>query len=255
MSFILTTFPDGNALKQLIEIFYLCVPEGNLVFTPAGIQFTEQSPQRDIILSATIPIYNLITLHFPNLSFNMGIDLKSFRQLTKSILKKDKVQFEVLTPTSDLQIRQSSKSTTFYYKFFHNISLLDPHLIPEFKTEENHPYLTAILLSEFSKTCQDLSKSEWTEFKFYTNRLKLQGIHDFQPDRAVDFIRDEEAPEELLGQVDVSSYNMKALAKLANLAPTATVKLYYENAVLKILVPIAYLGTLEVYLFHLINKY
>ena len=256
MAFILTTIPDGNTFKQLIEILHQCVEEGNLTFSSTAIVFTEQSPQQDIIFSATLPFSNLLSHHSPTTPFNMGINLPLFRQLTKSILKKDKLQFEILTPTSDLQLRPSSKSTTSYYKFMTTIVPLPPDIIPDFKSDENLPYLTLPLL-EFSKTCQDLSKSNYcTEFKFYTNKLILQGIHDSQVNRIVEFPTNLLfVPEEYLGQIDVSPHNMKALCKLVNLAPTATIKIFCESGVMKLLLPIGHLGLLRIYLFHLINKY
>jgi len=59
-----------------------------------------------------------------------------------------------------------------------------------------------------------------------------------------------EITEERQGQINVSSMNMKALSKLVNIAPTATVKIYTEtNRPVKILCPIGHLGTLRIYLF------
>lgn len=252
MSFILTTIPDGNTFKQLIEILHQCMEEGNLTFSPTAILFTEQSPQQDIILSVILPFSNLLSHH--STSFVMGVHLPTFRQLTKTILKKDKLQLELLTPTSDLQLRPSSKSTTSYYKFINPI--ISTHIIPEFKSDEELPYLI-LPLSEFSKTCLDLSKSDYcTEFKFYTNKLRLQGVHDTQVNRIVEFASNlHELAEEYLGQIDVSPHNMKALSKLVNLAPTATIKIFCEGEVMKLLLPIGHLGLLRIYLFHLINKY
>lgn len=244
---IVASFPDGHSIKSLIEIIHQCIESGYIIYKPDGIHFTTMSLENDIMISFKIRKEDLLEYKSPPY-YRTGIHLPTFRALTKTLIKKDKLYLKIIEASGEIQLKPSSKSSISYYKPFsvHNIPEVISVPPPEFIGLESNPLIT-IPLSEFSKTCLDLSKSEYTEFKIYSSGLQMEGINNSTRDRQVQYgkiIGD-------YGQVNVHSMNIKALAKLHHLSPTGVIKIYYERSVIKLLIPVGQMGELRIYLFYI----
>jgi hypothetical protein len=243
-SFFHSTIVDAFTFKSLVEILHQCFESGNFMINSTGIDFEEMDTDQSILVQANLREVQMLNYIAPAVNYKCGVHFPRFRALTKGILRKDYLKLQMDTDRSPMSIGLSSKNTTLYYAPLTTLPVMDHSLVPVIGEEH---YIMSIPLIEWSKTCLDLSKSEYTEFRVHDSGIHLIGVVDGTCQRQVEFgtVNQE---EKKYRQVDVPNMNMKALSKLSTLAPTALIRLYYGSNCIKLVCPINHLGEITIHL-------
>lgn len=244
---VVAEFADGFIFKSLLEILHQCFESGNFSFNSETITFNELSQDRDVLVSLVIFKENLLQYSPPvsMSSLRVGLHIKPFRAITKTIVKKDKLLLRI-TP-NEVILRPSTKLSDSYAKILEHLPNTVQDL-PSFLVHESQPTVT-ISTADFCRTCLDHSKSSHTEWQLFTNGMNLLGITDTIVDRSTSF-GNAMTEQDIPIAIPVHSMTMKALAKLTHLAQTGVVKIYHEESQpVKLLVPIGHIGELRIYLF------